>query len=53
MRLFVAVNFEETVLDAIEEAIEEAIGKFPVKRPPWRWSAQSSASVSRAFPGRN
>lgn len=47
MRLFVAINFDDTVLDAIEDAI----GAFPIKRPPWRWARRASWHVTLKFIG--
>ncbi len=47
MRLFVAVNFEEKILDAIEDTL----GRFPIKRPPWRWAARTSWHVTLRFLG--
>ena len=47
MRLFIAVNFEETVLDAIEAAL----GDFPIRRPPWRWANRTTWHVTLKFLG--
>jgi 2'-5' RNA ligase len=47
MRLFVAVNFNDPVLDAIEGAV----GDFPIKRPPWRWVGRASWHVTLKFIG--
>ncbi|MDH3197053.1 MAG: RNA 2',3'-cyclic phosphodiesterase [Candidatus Krumholzibacteria bacterium] len=47
MRLFVAVNFEETVRASIARALET----FPVARPPWRWVAPEAWHVTLKFLG--
>jgi 2'-5' RNA ligase len=47
MRLFVAVNFDH----ATREAIRGAIERFPVARPPWRWSAPESWHLTLKFLG--
>jgi 2'-5' RNA ligase len=47
MRLFVAVNFNDTVLDAVEATI----GDFPIRRPPWRWSDRTTWHVTLKFLG--
>jgi 2'-5' RNA ligase len=47
MRLFVAINFNETVLGAIERSLDD----FPVKRPPWRWTKRSTWHVTLKFVG--
>jgi 2'-5' RNA ligase len=47
MRLFVAVNFDETVRASIARALET----FPVARPPWRWVAPEAWHVTLKFLG--
>jgi 2'-5' RNA ligase len=47
MRLFVAINFNDAVLDAIEGAV----GDFPIRRPPWRWVGRASWHVTLKFIG--
>jgi 2'-5' RNA ligase len=47
MRLFVAINFNDDVLDAIESSLDD----FPMKRPPWRWSKRSTWHVTLKFIG--
>jgi 2'-5' RNA ligase len=47
MRLFVAVNFGDTVRAAIRTALEA----FPVSRPPWRWAAPETWHVTLKFLG--
>jgi 2'-5' RNA ligase len=47
MRIFVAINFNETILDAIEHSLED----FPLKRPPWRWTNRSTWHVTLKFVG--
>ncbi len=47
MRLFVAVNFDDTVRDAIRSAIHD----FPVANPPWNWATAESWHVTLKFIG--
>lgn len=47
MRLFIAVNFDDTVRSAIRAAIDN----FPVDEPPWRWAAPESWHVTLKFIG--
>lgn len=47
MRLFIAVNFDDAILDAIEGAI----GAFPIARPPWRWAARGTWHITLKFLG--
>jgi len=47
MRLFFAVNFS----DAVKDAVEEAIGKVPVERPPWWWVERAGFHVTLKFLG--
>lgn len=47
MRLFVAVNFDDTVRDAIEVAL----ARFPVANPPWRWTSPETWHVTLKFLG--
>lgn len=47
MRLFLAVNFDDTVKDAIRDALDG----FPVANPPWRWSSPETWHVTLKFLG--
>lgn len=47
MRLFVAVNFDDTV----RGAIRAAIGDFPVANPPWKWATAETWHVTLKFIG--
>lgn len=47
MRLFVAVNFD----DSVRTAIRDAIDAFPVADPPWRWTAPATWHVTLKFIG--
>jgi 2'-5' RNA ligase len=47
MRLFVAVNFDDTVRAAIRAALDD----FPVANPPWRWTAPPTWHVTLKFLG--
>lgn len=47
MRLFVAVNFDDTVRGAIRAAIDD----FPIANPPWNWSSAESWHVTLKFIG--
>ena len=47
MRLFIAVNFPDSVRAAIRNAIET----FPVHDPPWRWAAPATWHVTLKFLG--
>jgi RNA 2',3'-cyclic 3'-phosphodiesterase len=47
MRLFVAVNFDDTVRDAIQAALDD----FPVANPPWRWLSSENWHVTLKFLG--
>lgn len=47
MRLFVAVNFDDTVRDAIQAALDD----FPVANLPWRWSSPETWHVTLKFLG--
>ena len=47
MRLFVAVNFDDTVRAAIRAALDD----FPIADPPWRWAAPESWHVTLKFIG--
>lgn len=47
MRLFVAVNFDDTVRAAIRAALDD----FPIADPPWRWAAPETWHVTLKFIG--
>lgn len=47
MRLFVAVNFDDTVRGAIRAAIND----FPVANPPWKWATDETWHVTLKFIG--
>ncbi len=47
MRLFVAVNFDDTVRDAIRAALDD----FPIDDPPWRWASPATWHVTLKFIG--
>jgi 2'-5' RNA ligase len=47
VRLFVAVNFDDTVRAAIRAALDD----FPVADPPWRWTAPEAWHVTLKFVG--
>lgn len=47
MRLFVAVNFDDTVHAAIRAALDD----FPIDDPPWRWAAPATWHVTLKFIG--
>jgi RNA 2',3'-cyclic 3'-phosphodiesterase len=47
MRLFVAVNFD----DSVRAAIHRAIDTFPVEHLPWRWTAPQTWHVTLKFIG--
>lgn len=47
MRLFIAVNFDDTV----REAIRSALDRFPVDDPPWRWAAPETWHLTLKFLG--
>jgi len=47
MRLFVAVNFT----DPVRDAIDTALAKFPVDRPPWRWIERDNWHLTLKFIG--
>jgi len=47
MRLFFAVDFTDSVKDAIMRAIDE----IPVVRPPWRWVSPSNLHMTLKFLG--
>jgi RNA 2',3'-cyclic 3'-phosphodiesterase len=47
MRLFVAVHFDDTVRATIRTALD----RFPVERPPWRWSSPETWHVTLKFLG--
>ena len=47
MRLFLAVDLD----DAVREAIAAAIDAFPVRPVPWRWSAPDTWHVTLRFIG--
>ena len=47
MRLFIAVNFDPCVRDAIAAAIDG----FPVDRPPWRWTKPDTWHLTVKFLG--
>jgi 2'-5' RNA ligase len=47
MRLFVAVNFDDTVRGAIRTALDN----FPIANPPWRWTAPPTWHVTIKFLG--
>jgi 2'-5' RNA ligase len=47
VRLFVAVNFPDSVRDAIRAAID----RFPVPNPPWRWAAPETWHLTLKFLG--
>jgi 2'-5' RNA ligase len=47
MRLFVAVNFDQAVRDAIRAALDD----FPVPHPPWRWAAPETWHLTLKFLG--
>lgn len=47
MRLFIAVNFDDTVRDAVRAGLDA----FPVANPPWRWAAPETWHVTLKFLG--
>jgi 2'-5' RNA ligase len=47
MRLFIAVNLTQDVKQAVREAIE----RFPVPHPPWRWVKEDALHVTLKFLG--
>lgn len=47
MRLFVAVNFDDTVRAAIRAVLDD----FPIADPPWRWAAPETWHVTVKFIG--
>ncbi|MEJ2720353.1 MAG: 2'-5' RNA ligase family protein, partial [bacterium] len=47
MRLFFAVEFEESLKDAIARAIEKA----GIEEPPWRWVAPHNFHITLKFLG--
>jgi 2'-5' RNA ligase len=47
MRLFIAVNFESGVRDLIAGAID----RFPLERPPWRWTRPETWHITLKFLG--
>lgn len=47
MRLFLAVNLSQAMLDAVGAAV----AAVPVTRPPWRWSARETWHVTLKFIG--
>ena len=47
MRLFVAVNFDRSIRDAIQAAIDD----FPVSNPPWRWAGPETWHLTLKFLG--
>jgi 2'-5' RNA ligase len=47
MRLFIAVNFDDTVRAAIRAALDH----FPVDDPPWRWAAPETWHLTLKFLG--
>jgi 2'-5' RNA ligase len=47
MRLFIAVNLSREVKQAVREAIE----RFPVPHPPWRWVKQDALHITLKFLG--
>ncbi len=47
MRLFVAVNFDDTVRDLIRAALDN----FPLANPPWRWTHPDTWHVTLKFIG--
>jgi 2'-5' RNA ligase len=47
MRLFIAVNLTEEIRNAIQRAID----RFPVQRPPWRWVKTDNLHATLKFLG--
>jgi 2'-5' RNA ligase len=47
MRLFLAVNFDDTVRAAIRATVDD----FPIADPPWRWAAPETWHVTLKFIG--
>jgi 2'-5' RNA ligase len=47
MRLFFAIEFSE----ALREAIDQAIRRIPVARPPWKWVARANFHITVKFLG--
>lgn len=47
MRLFLAVNFDDTVRSAIRAAVDD----FPIADPPWKWAAPETWHVTLKFIG--
>jgi 2'-5' RNA ligase len=47
MRLFLAVNFD----DSVRDAIRAALNAFPIADPPWRWAAPETWHVTLKFLG--
>jgi 2'-5' RNA ligase len=47
MRLFFAVDFT----DSVKDAITKAIGDIPIVRPPWRWVSESNLHMTLKFLG--
>ncbi len=47
MRLFLAVNFDDTVRSAIRAAVDD----FPIVDPPWKWAAPETWHVTLKFIG--
>ena len=47
MRLFIAVEFD----DALKDAISRAIGDIRIANPPWRWISPSNIHITLKFIG--
>jgi 2'-5' RNA ligase len=47
MRLFIAVNFDTRIRGLIAQAID----RFPLERPPWRWTKPDTWHVTLKFLG--
>ncbi len=47
MRLFIAVNLTR----AVRQSIRQAIDRFPVADPPWRWVADEALHITLKFLG--
>jgi 2'-5' RNA ligase len=47
MRLFFAVN----LVDEVKQGIQDAIDRFPVQNPPWRWVSGGNLHITLKFLG--
>ena len=47
MRLFIAVNLTDETLNAIQQALD----RFPIPHPPWRWVKKGNLHVTLKFLG--